>query len=158
MFHEFGTSEPSSHCSLYKPGWVTSTTSKGLSQTGESLCRSLVVCIFRKMKSPTLKLHELMLHVWYHLIACWCFADWMTIASRNSSNLVKSSIRESSDWSSLNYYSQKYLCSTSVGNIALDPYTNENGVWHVAWLGVMGKAHRTDDNSFTHFSACGFNL
>jgi hypothetical protein len=31
------------------------TTSKGPSQIGESLCWSLVICIFHKTKSPTLK-------------------------------------------------------------------------------------------------------
>jgi hypothetical protein len=75
----------------------------------------------------------------------------MTVASRNSSNLVKSLTRESSDFSSLNYCTQKELCSTSVGNIASDPYINENGVWPVAWLGVVCKAHNTDGNSLTHF-------
>jgi hypothetical protein len=148
MFQEFRTSEPSSRCSLYEPGWVTSTTSKGHSQTGESLCQSLVFCIFCGMKSPTLKLHELMLHAWYCLIACWCFDDWMTAALHNSSNLVKSS-----DCSSENCCTRKYLCSTSVGNIASEPYINENGVWHVARLRVVRKAHKTDDNSFTHFLA-----
>jgi hypothetical protein len=37
VFHEFGASKPSSHCSLYETGQVTLTTSKGPSQTGESL-------------------------------------------------------------------------------------------------------------------------
>jgi hypothetical protein len=65
-------------------------------------------------------------------MACWCFADRMAVVSCNFSNLVKSSTRESSDCSSLNYCTQKDLSSTSVGNIASDPSTNENGVWPIA--------------------------
>jgi hypothetical protein len=134
MFQEFGTSELSSCCSLYDPGWVTSTTSKGPSHIGESLYWTLVICIFRKMKFPTMNMCELMLRVWYRLIVCWCFADWMTATSRNSSNLLRSSTWELSDCSSENCCTQKDLCSTSVGNITSESYTNENGVWPVAWL------------------------
>jgi hypothetical protein len=77
----------------------------------------------------------------------------MTTSSRNSSKLVKSSTRESFDCSLLNDCTQKDLCSTSVGDIASDPWTNENSVWHVARLRVVRRAHKTDGNSFTHFPA-----
>jgi hypothetical protein len=150
MFQELGTSEPSSHCIPYEPSRVTSTTSKSPSQTGESLCRSLVICIFHRMKSPTLKLCELMLRVWYRINACWCFADGMTATLHNSSNLIKSSTQESFACSSENCCTQKDLCCTSVGNIALKSYIDDNGVWLVAWLKVVHKTHKTDVNSFTH--------
>jgi hypothetical protein len=52
----------------------------------------------------------------------------MTVATRNSSSLVKSSTQESFDCSGENYWTQKDLCSTLVGNIASEPYTSENGV------------------------------
>jgi hypothetical protein len=140
--------------SLYDPGRVTLTISKGPSQTGESLCRSLVIWIFCRTKSPTLKLWELMLRAWYRFIACRCFADWMTAASHNSSNLVKSSTRESFDcYSSKNYWTRKDLCSTLVGNIASEPYTSENGVWPMARFGVVRIAHKADGNSFIHVLA-----
>jgi hypothetical protein len=126
---------------MYEPGRVTSTTSKGPSQIGKSLCWSLVIWIFHSMKSPTRKMRELTFHAWYRLMTYWCFAEWMTAASCNSSNLVKPSTRESSDCTSLNSCTQKDLCSTSVGNIASDKYTNKNGVWLVARLGVVCKAH-----------------
>jgi hypothetical protein len=150
MFQEFGTFKPSTWCSLYEPGQVTSTTSKGPSQTRERLCRSLVVWTFRRTKSPTLKLWELMLNVWYRLIACWCFVDRMTVASYSFSNLVKSSTQESFECSSEYYWTWKDLCSTLVGNITSESYTRENGVWPVAWLRVVHRAHKTDGNSFTH--------
>jgi hypothetical protein len=132
MFQEFRTSKPSSHYSLYESGRVTLTTSKGPFQIGESLCQSLVICIFCKTKSPTLKLCELILRVWYHLIACCYFVDWMIAASHNSCNLVKSSTRESSDYSSENYCTWNDLCSTTVGNIAQNhkPMRTACGMWH----------------------------
>jgi hypothetical protein len=55
----------------------------------------------------------------------------MTVASRNSSNLVKLMIQESFDYSLENCWTRKDLRFTSVGNIASDPYTSENGVWPV---------------------------
>jgi hypothetical protein len=44
-----------------------------------------------------------------------------------------SSTWESFDSSSEYYWTQKDLRSTSVGNIASEPYTSENGVCPVAW-------------------------
>jgi hypothetical protein len=75
----------------------------------------------------------------------------MTVASRNSSNLVKSLTRESSNCSSLNSCTRKDLCSTLVDSIASGSYTNENGVWPVARLGVVHKVYNTDGNSLTQF-------
>jgi hypothetical protein len=158
MFQEFGTFEPSSRCRQYEWGWVTSTTSKGTSQAGESFCQSLVVWIFHRMKSQTSKQGELMMRARYCLIACWCFANWVTTASHNSSSLVRTSTQELFDYSWQNCWTRKDLCSTSVGNIALEPHTSENGVWPMAQLRVMHRAHRTDGNSFIHFLAQGFSL
>jgi hypothetical protein len=70
----------------------------------------------------------------------------MTAALRNSSSLVKSSTQESFDYSSENCCTQKDLCSTSMGNIASELYTSENGVCPVAKLGVVRRALRTDVN------------
>jgi hypothetical protein len=87
---------------------------RGASQVGEILWRSLVVWIFCSMKSTTGKLCELTFHVWYHLMAYWCLADWMIAASHSSSNMVKSWTLGSFDRSSLKCCTQKDLCSTSV--------------------------------------------
>jgi hypothetical protein len=66
-------------------------------------------------------------------------------------------------WESMDYsleycWTWKDLCSTSLGSIALDPYTRENGVRPVDRLVVVNRAHRTDGGSFIHFPILGFNL
>jgi hypothetical protein len=75
------------------------------------------------------------------------------MALHSSSNLVKSSIRESLDYSSEYLWTRRDVCSTSVGNIASDPYTSEKGVYPVARLGVVRRAHSTDNSFFIHFPA-----
>jgi hypothetical protein len=119
-----------------------------LSQTRESLCWSLVIWILRRTKSPSLKLQELMLR---DDIACWCFADCMTAASCNSPNFFKSSTRELLDYSLEYCWTQMDLWSTSVGNVASEPYTKEKGVCPVARFRVIRRAHNIDDNSFICF-------
>jgi hypothetical protein len=69
----------------------------------------------------------------------------------NSSNLVRLSTRELLDCSLEYCWTRNDLCSTSVGNIALEPYTREKGNYPVAQLEVMRRAHMTNGNSFIHF-------
>jgi hypothetical protein len=70
---------------------------------------------------------------------------------RNSSSLVKSSTQKSFDCSSDYYWTQKDLCSTSVGNIALELDISENDMCPVSQLRIVHRVHKIDDNSFIDF-------
>jgi hypothetical protein len=131
MFHELGTSDPSSRASRYAPGQVTSLTTKGPSRIGDNLCRSMVVCILRSTRSPTAKLHALMFREWKRLIACWYIADWMTAASRSSSSWSRSVRRDSLACCSLNFWVRNDRCSPQSAAFLLihRPRKNETARW-----------------------------